>query len=466
MMLARRWNLACLSILICSFAQLLGVPTSFSRNDPFPVYTSLDPYTFLYKKERFIDKDGIERQRYVPQSFYLSLSPFGQNADVARDNFKEFIPLGDIKGRWNMLALLYGCTPACDMLPPALLEAQQELFPTITPPICDQPTDPCQRFGFFSVDSKYRKRGFRWDLNLHICGDVGLNIQGGVSDICNTSSCFCNLTDFSGFTDDSGDDPNLFDPCNPNLTPANVDKFLMDRLKIIADQLCLDICSFHLTTVEDLRFNLYWRHAYEGNMILDDWPDLYVMPFLMLSGVVAIGKERDTSQIFSLSHGNNDHHALSGTAGVNLDFVETVELGCELGGTYFFPRDFNCFRVPNNICQQTLFPFVTDIRRSPGWNWHFAAKLGAYHFLEHLSFYFQYVVVQHQDDKICLKVCDPCFEPQALEKISTFKTQLANIAFNYDISPHISIGFLWQAPLMQLFSYRSTTVLFSLNAFY
>ena len=79
MMLSRRFNFAFLSLLIGSSAQLLGVPTSFSRNDPFPVYTTLDPYTFLYKRERFIDKDGIERQRYIPQAFYLSFSPFGLN---------------------------------------------------------------------------------------------------------------------------------------------------------------------------------------------------------------------------------------------------------------------------------------------------------------------------------------------------------------------------------------------------
>ncbi len=461
MLLTRHKQLILLICIISYFAPVSAVPTQYSRNDPFPVYTSLDPYTFLYKKERFIDKDGIERQRYVPQAFYLSLSPFGQNADSSRDNFKNLIPLGDITGRWSMLPLLFGCTPACETLPPVLLEAQQALYPTITPPICGQKVDKCEQFAFFSANTKYRKRGFRWDLNLHICGDVGINIQGGVSDICNTVSCINNLTSCSDYSDE-----NPFDPCNPALTKENVDKYLMDKLKVIADETCLDICSYHLTTMEDLRFNLFWRHAYEGNTIIDHWPDLYVMPFLMLSGTVAIGKERDPNKLFALSHGNNDHHSIGGTAGINIDFVETVEVGCEIGATHFFPRDFCCFRVPNNECQQTIFPFNTDIHRSPGWNWHFAAKLGAYQFLEHLSFYFQYVLVQHQDDKICLKCCDPCFDPEALEKVSTWKTQLANTGFNYDISPHLSLGFLWQAPLMQQFAFRSTTLMFSLNLFY
>lgn len=456
-MVTRKLALICL--LICLFMcekPLSGVPTSYSRNDPFPVYTTLDPYTFLYKRERFVDKDGIERQRYVPQSMFLSLSPFGQNADSARGNTKDFIPLGDITGRWNMLALLYGCRPDGSILPPVLLDAQQGLFPTITPPICDQPADPANKFGFFSVETKYRKAGFRWDLNLHIVGDIGLNFQGGVSDICHTVSSIDNLTDGSNFTN----------PCDPSLTKENVDFYLMEEFDIIADQLCLDTSSYHLTTMEDLRFNLFWRHAYEGNTIIDHWPDLYVMPFLMLSGTIAMGKDPKPSQMFALPHGSNGHHAISGTAGIQIDFVETVDLGFEIGATHFFPRDICCFRVPNSPAQSTIFPFTTDVKRAPGWNWHFCAKLGAYQYLEHLSFYFQYVLLQHQNDKIYLKCCDPCFVPEGIEDRSSFKTQLANISFDYDISPHISLGFLWQAPLMQQFSFRSTTLLFSLNIFY
>lgn len=461
-MLRRKLALICLHI--CLFlcdSQLSAVPTSYSRNDPFPVYTTLDPYTFLYKRERFVDKDGIERQRYVPQSLFMSFSPFGQNANNSRDNFKNCIPLGDITGRWNMLGLLYGCTPQGQTLPPVLLEAQQGLFPTITSPICDQPNDPCKQFGYFSIDTKYRKRGFRWDLNLHIVGDIGLNFQGGVSDICNTVSCIDNLTNCSSF-----ECSELVNPCNPSLTKENVNFYLMDKFDVISDQLCLDTSSYHLTTMEDLRFNLFWRHAYEGNTIIDHWPDLYVMPWFMLSGTVAIGKDPKPFQMFALPHGSNGHHAIGGSAGVQLDFVETVDIGLEIGATHFFSRDICCFRVPNSPAQSTIFPFTTDVQRKPGWNWHFCAKLGAYQYLEHLSFYFQYVLVSHQDDKFCLSCCDSCFVPEALEEVSSWKSQLANISFDYDISPHLSLGFLWQAPLMQQFSFRSTTLLFSLNLFY
>jgi hypothetical protein len=439
-----------------------AVPTSFSRNDAFPVYTTLDPYTFLYKRERFIDKDGIERQRYCPQAMYLSLSPFGQNANFSRDECKNCLPLGDITGRWNMLGLLYGCTPSGSTLPPVLLEAQQGLYPTFIPPICDQAQDPCQKFGYFSVDTAYRKRGFRWELDLHIAGDVCLSIQGGVADICNTVSCISNLTDCSSF----GCTDVTTGCCNPSLTKENVNHYLMDKFDIIADQLCLDTSSYHLTTLEDLRFNLYWRHAYEGNTIINHWPSLYVMPFLMLSGVVAVGKDPKANQMFGISSGSNGHHSISGSGGLQLDFVETVDLGFEIGATHYFPRDVCCYRMPNSPLQSTIFPFTTDVNFSPGWNWHFCAKLGAYQFIEHLSFYFQYVLIHHQEDKVCPKCYDPCFVPEVIAERSAFRTQLANMSLDYDISPHLSLGVLWQAPLAQLYSFRSSTILLSLNVFY
>jgi hypothetical protein len=452
------------SLFITLFGVLL-IPTyvqawlsSYSRNDPCPVFTTESPYErpFLWNRERFIDKDDIERQRYVPQRFFISISPFGQNAGSTRNAKREIIPLGDIHGRWNMIALLYGCSPSGDCLPPVLVEAQQALYPTLRPPICDQPVDPLQNFGFFSIDLNYRKRGLRWDASLRICNNIVLNIEGGVSDICQTVSMITNLTDTSTFQD----------PCNPALTVANVDEFLMDKFDEICKAICLNNKNYHLTTAEDLRFNLIWRKLYPCDMIINDFADLYIMPFAMLSGSVAVGKEPCTNAAFGLSHGNNGHHSLGGSFGINFDWVETVDFGAEIGAVHFFPREFRCYRVPNDINQQGIFPFATDVRRSPGWNWHFAAKLGAYHFIGLLSCYFQYILMQHQDDNYCIKCSNGCFEPCLLKETSTFKSQVANIGFNYDVCPDISLGFLWQAPLMQFYAYRASTIMLSFNMFF
>jgi hypothetical protein len=72
-------------------------------------------------------------------------------------------------------------------------------------------------------------------------------------------------------------------------------------------------------------------------------------------------------------------------------------------------------------------------------------------------------MLEHKDDNICLKTADAAFKPRVLEEVTGFKTKVANIGFNYDLSRNVSLGFLWQAPLSQQNSYRSTTAMFSVS---
>ena len=85
---------------------------------------------------------------------------------------------------------------------------------------------------------------------------------------------------------------------------------------------------------------------------------------------------------------------------MDLDFINSVTFGGEVGATYFFKRTISDFRVPNSKYQTGIFPFSTDVTVSPGFNWHFAAKMSAYHFLDRLSFYFQYLYVHHESDHL------------------------------------------------------------------
>ncbi len=140
--------------------------------------------------------------------------------------------------------------------------------------------------------------------------------------------------------------------------------------------------------------------------------------------------------------------------------------GAEVGMTYFFERDFEKFRLPTSCFQQGIFPFATSVSVHPGYNWHFGAKLSAYHFLDRLSMWFQYIQMEHKPDDITLRKCEDAdfFMPEVLEKVTGFKVKLINAALNYDISPNIGLGLLWQAPLTQRNAYRSSTVMFSFNA--
>ncbi|GAF82502.1 unnamed protein product, partial [marine sediment metagenome] len=377
--------------------------------------------------------------------------------------------------------------------------------------------DPCQIFGFFSVPLKYRKRGVRCQVDLRLVNDFGVYVQFGVADICqclenpcrlptfcgcqSDSMCPTNVTVDSGLDDTSGTSctnacanacsslcstvdqmPVDLTPCYatdefPNITnldsnekinKSDVETYLMKRLYTIAREMCLDLCCFNKCYVEDTHINFFWRHA------LDITPTnreecenhFLLIPFLVARFTAATGKIKCPWQKFGLSFGNNGHNAVGIKGGINIDFAETVEIGGEVGVTHFFPKSFCDYRVPNDMFQSGIYPFSTNVRVEPGLNCHISLKLAAYHFLGCLSTYFQYVAIIHNKDKICLCNPDPAFRPCLLECISDWKTQIANIGFNYDISPNISLGFLWQAPLSQRRAYRSSTVMFGFNVTY
>jgi hypothetical protein len=141
-----------------------------------------------------------------------------------------------------------------------------------------------------------------------------------------------------------------------------------------------------------------------------------------------------------------------------------MEIGVDAGATHFFDKSFSNYRVPTSIYQTGIFPFATGVKVCPGLNCFGTFKLAAYHFLGNLSTYWQYAIVTHKNDKICLCRPDDAFLPYVLEKRSCWTSQLLNIGFNYDISPNIGLGALCQVPLWQKRAYASTTVMIGFNA--
>lgn len=455
----KKWITRLFTIMLLLHSYQTIKPLSwYSKNDPYPVFTTLDPHEFLYTRKK-LQLKGIKPEKEAPECFGFSISPFGQNADNGRNLKKERVEISDLTGRWGLVTLLYGPLPQGETsFTPTLEDARSILFPLNPPGTINDPSyiDLSQRLGYISFPIEYRKRGVRFECSWQIIGDLGIKLQAGLSDICQTVTTrdyFCD----GGFGCD----------CLADNIKDNINEYLVCKLNDIAHEICLDIYSFHQFSAEDFRLLLYWRHAYPVNKSRDeDWPKFLAIPFFTVGGSIAAGKEKEPQKAFSLSFGNNGHHSVGFTAGIDLDFVETIEIGAEAGLTHFFDRDICNMFVPNSKYQTNFYPFKTDVRVSPGLNWHFGAKLAAYHFLDRLSVYMQYVLVQHREDKICLKKQDSAFLPEQLEDISCWKTQLANIGFNYDISPNISLGFLWQAPLTQQNSYRSSTIMFSLNAFF
>jgi hypothetical protein len=489
------------------YADTLYAWASNARNDPFPMYTSLDPQYFLYQREKQL-MFGFADEKGTPETIMISLCPFGQNATEAKTisatycKIPDFIlngcegqcnqvicananqntvptgcsfcinsiPLGDIDGRWNLLGLLAGNFPQGFVLAsvPLLATAFGTLFAGVPPGTvtCNQidikENDPCDpRFGFVSVPLKYRKRGIRWDIEAQICGDFGLQFQGGIVEISQVlNPCFTNLTTNTTVTACAG---NMFNGQAVNCA-------LFDQLVPLARQLGMDICNFTKWGFEDMFLSLYWRHAHVINYNRDlSWARLLLIPFFRIGGGIATGRAKDPSVIFSLPFGNNGSNSVNFNVGMNLDFVETVEVGAEVGYSHFFSKDFTNFRVPTNSMQSGIFPFATNVSVKPGDSAYVAGKLAAYHFLDRLSFYFQWVYVHHRRDCIRLLDNDPAFlaiddqNPQAKCPNTVWRVQLGNIAFTYDVSPNIALGFLWQQMFHVRNAFNSTTALFTFN---
>lgn len=452
-----------LSIVLISATPRIFALSSLAKNDPYPVFSSLDPHSFLYMHEKLKvkDPDFAERKR---DNVGLSISPFGQNADRGRDVNGVRKDLGDLTGNWGMIPLLYGPIPDGKTLAPTLQTALENLFPGVSPGDLNDGTkiDPNMNFGYFSAPLKYRKRGVRLQLEADIYAGFGLSIQTGIISMSQTNTGFIDLTTCT---------PSdcQFDP-SP-LTGENVEKYLMKELKQISKEICLDICDYCETSIEEVRINLFWRRGFDLNKDDDDWPRFLLIPFFEISGTVSPGGENRLTdngfnKAFALPFGNNDHSGVGFDTGINVDFIESIEIGFEVGMTYFFKRNFEKYRVPTSCFQTTIYPYATDVSIHPGYNWHFGGKIAAYHFLGRLSGWFQYIQMEHKQDDIKLRKCEDSdvFLPEQLEKISGFKAKFIDVALNYDISPNISLGLFWQAPISQRNSYRSSTILFSFNA--
>ena len=425
---------SCLFLLvICCILYNTHLPakylSQYSQYDPYPMFSGEDTHNFLYRVLRAHMK-GLDTFDKKPEKFGLALSVFGQNADTAKTyNSNDLTSPANIAGKWSMIGLILGNVPSGKTLPPLLEEAKNALDnSSVFPPNNIDRVDPKQLCGYLDVSAKFKNRGFRFNWALQIYEDFGLLIEGGVSSITyeptNFSDLTCNSNGMCSCTTSMGDDScTQCDICT-------VKQFLTCRREAIAQELGLDFNEFSRTSFQDLRMHGYWRHAYEINFDKKTWPEFLLMPFAILSGSAATAAPRNPEKFFSLSAGNNGHNSIGFTGGLSVDFIETIEIAAEGGFAHFFDRNIENYRVPTSEGQSSIFPFSTSVNVRPGTNWHFAATLNAPHFIDKLSFYFQYFIVEHGKDKISLNNPDPAFKPNVLEKISEWRFQGANIAFN------------------------------------
>lgn len=459
--------LAQLSTMLCGMSNL-------TYNDPYPVYSTVDPHALLTTPLKNEYRSYATNEQGWNLQF--SISPYRQSAERGNDIDGNRVELGDLHGRWDMLALFYDPTAKTVLTNALNLNTSNPCYAVVTDPV---PTstiinpifpDSREQFGYFSVPLVYRKQGVRFQADLLLSCDVGLRIQSGVASMRQTAvfnDLTCTATGFECPVPDSSA------VCRPESFSCDCKTFVIEGIMrqkdTIAKTLGMNICDFNKTAMEDIRLSLFWRHVFPINQDDIGWPFILMTPFLMLNVSMPTANDYQPNKLFALSSGNNGHRGLGFTGGISFDFVETVELVVEAGMMHYFCNDFCNFPVPTHKLQSGMFPRLADVTVSPGDTWNFAMTLNAYHFLDKLSFWAQYVLVSHRQDQFNVQRVYPLasgdpIKPQDVltKKLtceSSWDVHLANLSFTYDISPSMALGFLWQVPLNRRNAYRSSTIM-------
>jgi hypothetical protein len=472
-----------LSLLAFSF-QLHAGPAMFSQNDFYPLHSTLYPQEFLNSSLKEFQK-GVTNQ-HIFERMRFSATFFGQKASTGTNNRKESVPGWDaVNGRINMLGLLYGNIPNGQTQPSLLATAAAQTYHDSSTLLSNPDyTDINDNMGHFSIQNfNYRKLGARFEFSFRILSDVVIKVEGGVSDLRQTFSGFENMgrTNQSQLESKPADywnnDSNTVTNSNVQTDITAVDQYLMDNYESIFEtgQIDLNVREYSVTGPEDVFISFIWRHdihinsmkddGYDHDYIYDDpneWPKFILTPFFKVTGMLGIGKKADPSKLFSLSTGNNGHHGVSLTAGLSMDFYESIEVSFEAGTSHFFKENVGGMFIPTNENQTGVYPYKTDVSYDPGKTWFFSCGMNAYHFADKLSCYANYVFANHSKDTITLLTADSAFKPEVLEERSVWTQQAINLGFNFDLSPHMTVGVAWQAPVNRRRAYKTNTVALTL----
>ena len=463
------------SVFFVSYMKLDGIRmTTLSYEDPIPVYTVQENRYLLDKKLNFYRDDPYAVDEHKRDFFKIFITYFGAAADRGRNYLgiepQEYsqtsanlpsgssvqVPLGDIRGRTALIPLVYGSEPEGQSLPDVLMTAKKSLFQGYIDENGEvneaKLIDQNEKLGYMSVNFKYRKKGIRLACDMKFTEDCGFRLATSVASIKQSHYNEIKYEGESSISDPSQDE---------------VKKYFYDEIQNIMISLGRSFLSDSpRTSIEDIKASLFWRRIFELNINETDspWDPLLLIPYIELSGSIAPGASMRGDYIFDSKFGNNQHASLGFISGMYFDFIDTIYIGGEVGFVHFFKHAFSDIPIPNSPYQQNLYPFVTNITVSPGSNWHFALKIGSDYFMDAFSVYAEYVMMEHKQDTIALVEQDPAFFPEVLAQKTAFKAKVFNIGLTYDLSPNITCGFVWQAPVTERGAYKTTTVMFTFSA--
>lgn len=512
--------------LICSFVNsVLGMFT-LNKNDPAPIFSTIYPYFYLYNKQNTFQlpcpDPCVDNLDYRWQ---FAVTPFYQRSNKGSNFCECCTELGDLIGRPNLLAILpFNDEPSSsgsplsdytdipyDLLvinsdgkvtasraPEYLYEIRDNLLSCIEDiGISDEPEQLqsiegllslqtyVPNFGTFSVPIKYRKAGFRFQLSFMFSRSIGFNFQLGVANIsqcpkfisqnyyCPKEPCTANVCEVQNCDDATINPLVCRNPLANQITQEQwqsvvscTETDLMGNLRPIADAINLDVCNFSKTSIEDIHGEIFIRQGYEFGDPYDCrcWSNVLLVPFLSVGGSIATSPKKNQNVLFALPNGNDGHNSVDFRGGFSASFKRTIEATVEGGFTHFFSRMSNNYRVPTNDFQRFIYPYSSVARINPGSTWHIGLAMNAYHFIDNLTFWAQYLFVNHDPDRICILENNEngAFKPEKLECLTAWKNNLGTVAFNYDFTPEISLGCLWQFSMKRANAYNNNTFLISL----
>lgn len=437
--------------------QKIRAESSFNMADLFPFFSAEYSHEYLKRAEiQSMKSMPLERK----DRLNLSTSIFYQCATQSNDGKCAECELWDARGPWNMLGMTYDL-PAGMALSPTLTAVAARTYTNGN--LFNQPerSDLDQKFGFFSVAGKYRKVGLRFDVQGRITECLGISFKTGFADVSCTDMVFKNLIkDTSVTAVAAGTGPPGFEQTEIN----EVSTYLMDLYKDVAEEMDLNIGPYSEKSLEDLHLSFFWKKSYIRHEKSKQWPTIIFSPFVAIQGSVGSSTEKNSKHAFYVSTGNQGHHSIGATTGMVLDFAESVEVGFALGIKNFLSKNVPDMFVPTSSYQNGIYPFKTAVKVKPGNNYFFEASLGAYHFLDKLSVFVQYMYEKHSEDSITLTEPNEAFKPECLNINSTWTVHMLTSCLNYDITPNLVFGFSWQAPMKSKKTFGSNTFMLTLKS--
>ena len=218
---------------------------------------------------------------------------------------------------------------------------------------------------------------------------------------------------------------------------------------------------------EDVRICLSFKNPITKNYTqqdnLDEYAPLIFTPYAEISASLPTGDTPKYLNALEVPAGNSGHFSLGGTVGLTCDFIETVQVGLEVGYDHFFEKIHTNRPVPNNKYQSVLYPYKRDIRVQPGHNLHLAVSMDAYQFVTNANFFCSYEFISHAHDTHTLVKDNPFFLPGQLDKNTYWNSQMLNAAINFNVTENFNAGITCQFPISQRNAFNTASVAASLS---